>query len=144
MIILIRYDDFVFLSVSKVFIQGISMPFVGDWSRELGCKWSIFIGSGIYRLLSYHLHEYIFFIKFIFQCWLHIDLLDSEILLFSGSDHFVSSWHWVLFHLCYCSGGCTKMVSQVNERLRWKYSSLGLWIWISDMDSSADVICESR
>jgi len=64
----LTYDDFVFLSVSKVFIQGISMPFVGDWSRELGCKWSIFIGSGIYSvgyILTYWTVRYYYFLAVI-------------------------------------------------------------------------------
>ena len=44
-----RYDDFVFLTTTKVVLQGGSMPFVGDLCRKIGCKWSIFIGSAIYR-----------------------------------------------------------------------------------------------
>ena len=43
------YDDFIFLTATKVLIQGLSMPFIGDLCRKLGTRLSIFIGSAIYR-----------------------------------------------------------------------------------------------
>ena len=52
-----------YLSTAKVLVQGITMPFVGDWTRRLGCQWSIFIGSSIYSLgfmLTYLTVQYYF------------------------------------------------------------------------------------
>ena len=43
------YDDFIFLIATKVFMQGLSMPFIGDLCRKLGTRLSIIIGSAIYR-----------------------------------------------------------------------------------------------
>ena len=45
----LTYDDFVFLTTTKVILQGVSMPFVGHLCRIIGCRWSILIGSVIYR-----------------------------------------------------------------------------------------------
>ena len=45
----LTYDDFVYLTTTKVVLQGASMPFVGHLCRIIGCRWSIFIGSAIYR-----------------------------------------------------------------------------------------------
>merc|ERR1712106_1150487 len=44
----LTYADFVFLSTTKVVVQGASMPFIGDISRKIGCRPSIAIGSAIY------------------------------------------------------------------------------------------------
>jgi len=44
----LTYDDFVFLTTTKVVLQGSSMPLVGDLCRRIGTRWSIFIGSAIY------------------------------------------------------------------------------------------------
>merc|ERR1719228_2299699 len=46
----LTYDDFIFLAIGKVAVQGLSMPFIGDLCRRLGCKLSIFIGSAIYSI----------------------------------------------------------------------------------------------
>lgn len=45
----LTYDDFVFLTTTKVVLQGMSMPIVGQLCRIIGCRWSIFIGSAVYR-----------------------------------------------------------------------------------------------
>ena len=45
----LKYGDFVFLSTTKTLLQAISMPFIGYLCRILGCRWSIAIGSAIYR-----------------------------------------------------------------------------------------------
>jgi len=46
----LTYDDFVFLSTTKIITQGVSMPFAGDLCRRLGPKLSILIGSAIYSV----------------------------------------------------------------------------------------------
>ena len=46
------YDDFIFLTGTKVLIQGLSMPFIGDLCRKLGTRLAIFIGSAIYRCVT--------------------------------------------------------------------------------------------
>ena len=45
----LTYDDFVFLTTTKVVLQGMSMPIVGQLCRIIGVRWSIFIGSSVYR-----------------------------------------------------------------------------------------------
>ena len=45
----LRYADFVYLSTAKTVLTAISMPFIGDLCRVIGCKWSIALGSAIYR-----------------------------------------------------------------------------------------------
>ena len=45
----LTYADFVFLSTTKVVITGVSMPFIGNWARQIGTRPSIAIGSAIYR-----------------------------------------------------------------------------------------------
>ena len=45
----LTYDDFVYLTTTKVVLQGASMPFVGHLCRIIGCRWSILIGCTIYR-----------------------------------------------------------------------------------------------
>ena len=45
----LTYDDFVYLTTTKVVLQGMSMPLVGQLCRMIGCRWSIFIGSAVYR-----------------------------------------------------------------------------------------------
>ena len=53
----------------KIPCKGLSMPFIGDLCRRLGCKLSIFIGSAIYRLGYYctinNYINYIFFTYFL-------------------------------------------------------------------------------
>jgi len=46
----LTYADFVFLSTTKVVITGVSMPFIGNWARQIGTRPSIAIGSAIYSL----------------------------------------------------------------------------------------------
>jgi len=46
----LTYADFVFLSTTKTVVQGVSMPFIGDIARKIGCRPSIAIGSAIYSL----------------------------------------------------------------------------------------------
>ena len=46
----LSYDDFVYLTTTKVVVQGASMPFVGHICRIIGCRWSILIGCTIYSL----------------------------------------------------------------------------------------------
>jgi len=46
----LTYADFIFLSTTKVVIQGGSMPVIGEISRKIGCRYSIFIGSAIYSI----------------------------------------------------------------------------------------------
>ena len=46
----LTYDDFVYLTTTKVVIQGASMPFVGHLARILGCRLSILIGCTIYSV----------------------------------------------------------------------------------------------
>ena len=46
----LTYDDFVFLTTTKVVLQGMSMPIVGQLCRIIGCRWSIFLGSAIYSV----------------------------------------------------------------------------------------------
>ena len=41
----LTYADFVVLSITKVLVQGVSMPFIGVISRKIGCRPSIAIGS---------------------------------------------------------------------------------------------------
>ena len=36
------------LSTSKVVVQGLTMPFVGSWTRGLGVRWSVAIGCALY------------------------------------------------------------------------------------------------
>ena len=45
----LKYEDFVYLSTTKTLLQAVSMPFIGHLCRILGCRWSIAIGSAIYR-----------------------------------------------------------------------------------------------
>ena len=46
----LTYDDWVFLTTTKVVVQGGSMPFIGVLCRKIGCRMSIFIGSAIYSI----------------------------------------------------------------------------------------------
>ena len=46
----LTYDDWVFLTTTKVVVQGGSMPFIGVLCRKIGCWMSIFIGSAIYSI----------------------------------------------------------------------------------------------
>ena len=48
----LRYADFVYLSTAKTIMAAVSMPFIGNLCRIIGCKWSIAIGSAIYRYLG--------------------------------------------------------------------------------------------
>ena len=45
----LSYADFVYLSTTKSMLAAVSMPFIGHLCRVIGCKWSIAIGSAIYR-----------------------------------------------------------------------------------------------
>ena len=45
----LRYADFVYLSTAKTILAAVSMPFIGNLCRIIGCKWSIAIGSALYR-----------------------------------------------------------------------------------------------
>ena len=52
----LTYDDFVFLTTTKVVLQGMSMPLVGQLCRMIGCRCSIFIQffkNSILRFLAY-------------------------------------------------------------------------------------------
>jgi len=46
----LTYADFVFISTTKVILQGFLMPFLGAVARRIGVKLSIVIGSFIYSL----------------------------------------------------------------------------------------------
>ena len=48
----LTYGDFIFVSGTKNLLQGAAMPFLGDLSRRIGTKWSIALGSVIYRSVS--------------------------------------------------------------------------------------------
>ena len=45
----LKYEDFVYLYTTKTILQSASMPFIGHLCGILGCRWSIAIGSAIYR-----------------------------------------------------------------------------------------------
>jgi len=42
------YEDFVYLTTAKTVVFSLSMPFIGNLCRIIGCKWSIAIGTAIY------------------------------------------------------------------------------------------------
>ena len=46
------YHDFVYLSTTKTVVFSFSLPFIGHLCRIIGCKWSIAIGTAIYRLAA--------------------------------------------------------------------------------------------
>ena len=48
----LSYDDFVYLTTTKVVLQGATMPFIGHLSRVMGTRWSILLGCAIYRYCS--------------------------------------------------------------------------------------------
>ena len=67
----LTYADFVFLSTTKTVVQGLSMPFIGDIARKIGCRPSIAIGSAIYRfvyLFFNHNTSFCFSIGFMLTC----------------------------------------------------------------------------
>ena len=52
------YEDFVYLTTAKTVVFSLSMPFIGNLCRIIGCKWSIAIGTAIYRLVTLLLGQY--------------------------------------------------------------------------------------
>ena len=104
----LTYADFVFLSTSKVVVQGVSMPFIGEISRKLGCRPSIAIGSAIYRFVSMFCPVYC---QHLFQHWVHVDLPHCQVLVSLGNHLPVLSWHRLLFCLCHRHWCCSEVVS---------------------------------
>ena len=132
----LTYADFVFLSTTKTVVQGVSMPFIGDVARKIGCRPSIAIGSAIYRFIC--LSPYF---SCLFQHWVHDDQYYCSILV-SPCHHIpVMSWYWILFclrHRYWCG---SKVVSSAPQRAGWQHCSVRIWVWLPLLGSYPDCFC---
>ena len=122
----LTYDDWVFLTTTKVVVQGGSMPFIGVLCRKIGCRMSIFIGSAIYSIgfmLTY----------FTVQSYFPLAILTLAAHGFAFCFVYATSY-W----------SSSEMVSKIPERIYWKHSAIWVWIWISDMVSPPNSFCKSK
>ncbi len=44
----ITYADWIYLTTTKTFVQGLLMPFAGKLERRIGTRWSVILGCIIY------------------------------------------------------------------------------------------------